>query len=142
MRLSDEEIEEAAARFDRQANELERNPEAANVEHLSDLQAVASAAAEVQSAQASLLEAVKVCRAHGRSWNELAVALNVSRQAARQRYGSTSNSAKKPLEDRGRTTTRKAGSTASKVAAARKGPVAKPGSVKKAAVENRGRKTA
>jgi|ERR1039458_10214278 hypothetical protein len=143
MRHSDEEIKEAAARFDRLAREIERNPEAAKTEHLSDLQAVASAAAAVQSAQASLLEAVKMSRAHGRSWNELAVALNVSRQAARQRYGDSSNTPKKPMVDRRwPTTTRKAGSAAGKVATAKKAPVAKHEAAKKAAVDKRGRKTA
>ena len=34
-----------------------------------------------------LVEAVKRARAHGRSWNRIAVALGVSRQAARQRFG-------------------------------------------------------
>jgi hypothetical protein len=143
MRHSDEEIKEAAARFDRLAHEIERNPDAAKIEHLSDLQAVASAAAEVRLAQASLLEAVEISRAHGRSWNELAVALNVSRQAARQRYGNSSSTPKKPMVDREwPTTTRKAGSTAGKVAAAKKAPVAKHGAAKKAAVDRRGRKTA
>jgi hypothetical protein len=33
-----------------------------------------------------LREAVEVARAHGRSWNQIAVALGVSRQAARQRF--------------------------------------------------------
>jgi hypothetical protein len=33
-------------------------------------------------------EAVEVARAHGRSWNQIAVALGVSRQAARQRFAS------------------------------------------------------
>jgi hypothetical protein len=138
MRHSDQEIKEAAARFDRLADELEHNPDAAKIEDLSDLQAVASAAAAVQSAQSSLLEAVENSRAHGRSWNELAVALNVSRQAARQRYGITSSTPKKPMVDRRwATTTRKGGSVDSKVAAAKKVPVAK-----KAAVGKRGRKTA
>jgi hypothetical protein len=137
MRHSDQEIKEAAARFDRLADEMEHNPDAAKIEDLSDLQAVASAAAAVQSAQSSLLEAVENSRAHGRSWNELAVALNVSRQAARQRYGITSSTPKKPMVDRWATATRKGGSVARKVAAAKKVPVAK-----KAAVGKRGRKTA
>ena len=97
----------------------------------------ASAAAAVQSAQSSLLEAVENSRAHGRSWNELAVALNVSRQAARQRYGITSSTPKKPMVDRWATATRKGGSVTRKIAAAKKVPVAK-----KAAVGKRGRKTA
>jgi hypothetical protein len=120
MRNGDKDIKEAAARFDRRTDEIERNPDAAKIEHLSDLHAVASAAVAVQSAQASLVEAVEISRAHGRSWNELAVALDVSRQAARQRYGITSNTPKKPVEDR-----RKAGSRPGNVAVAKKNAVAK-----------------
>src|ERR1019366_7710622 len=115
MRHSDEEIKEAAARFDRLAREIERNPEAAKTEQLSDLQAVSSAAAAVQSAQASLLEAVKRSRPHCPSSNEPAVAPNVSRQAARQRYGDASNTPEKPMVDRScATTTREAGSAVGK----------------------------
>ena len=143
MAYSDQQIKEAAARFDRLADEIERNTDVAKVEHLSDLQAVASAAAAVQSAQASLLEAVEISRAHGRSWNELAVALNVSRQAARQRYAITSNSPKKAMVVRRRATpARKASSSADRVAAAKKVPVAKHSATKKAVVAKRGRKTA
>ena len=86
MRHSDEEIKEAAARFERIADEVERNPDATKVEYLADLGAVASAADEVRSAQARLAQAVEMSRGHGRSWNELAVPLDVSRQAARQRF--------------------------------------------------------
>src|SRR5580700_10885959 len=100
MRHSDEEIEQAATRFKRLADEIEGNPDAVEVEHLGDLQAVASAADAVQAAQASLVKAVEISRAHGRSWNELAVALNVSRQAARQRFGTTSQATKTPKVDR------------------------------------------
>lgn len=143
MRHSDQEIKDAAARFDRLADEMEHNPDAAKFEHLSDLQTVASAAAAVQSAQSSLLEAVENSRAHGRSWNELAVALNVSRQAARQRYGISSNTRKRTTVDRRRATaTRKAGSSAGKVAAAKKAPVAKHSVAKKVPTVKRGRKTA
>jgi hypothetical protein len=88
MRHSDEEIKEAAARFQRVADEVERNPGATKVEYLADLGAVASVADEVRAAQARLVQAVEISRAHGRSWNELAVPLGVSRQAARQRFAS------------------------------------------------------
>ena len=36
--------------------------------------------------EARLREAVQIARGHGHSWNRIAVALGVSRQAARQRY--------------------------------------------------------
>jgi len=40
----------------------------------------------VRADEARLREAVNVARAHDRSWNQVAVALGVSRQAARQRF--------------------------------------------------------
>jgi hypothetical protein len=40
----------------------------------------------VRDDEARLREAVHLARAHGRSWNQIAVALGVSRQAARQRF--------------------------------------------------------
>jgi hypothetical protein len=88
VRHSDQEIKEAAARFEQIADEVERNPDAAEVEYLADLGAVASAADGVRAAQARLVQAVEISRGHGRSWNELAVPLGVSRQAARQRFAS------------------------------------------------------
>lgn len=143
MRHSDEEIKQAATRFKRLADEIERNPNAAEVEHLGDLQAVASAAAAVQSAQASLVKAVEISRAHGRSWNELAVALNVSRQAARQRYGTASDVPKKPRVDpRWAATSRKADPRAVKAAGAKKVTKAKQADASTAASSKRGRKTA
>jgi hypothetical protein len=33
-----------------------------------------------------MVERVAIARAHGRSWNQIAVALGVTRQAARQRF--------------------------------------------------------
>ena len=86
MRHSDQEIKEAAARFKRIADEVEKDPDATEVEYLADLGAVALAADEVRAAQARLVQAVEISRGHGRSWNELAVPLGVSRQAARQRF--------------------------------------------------------
>jgi transposase len=43
--------------------------------------------AEIRTDEARLREAVEVARTHGRSWNQIAIALGVSRQAARQRFG-------------------------------------------------------
>lgn len=54
---------------------------------VSDLRAVADAAAAVEAANAILRERVQIARAHGHSWNRLAIPLGVSRQAARQRFG-------------------------------------------------------
>lgn len=52
----------------------------------SDLRAVATAADTARVDDARLKEAVDIARAHGRSWNHIALALGVSRQAARQRF--------------------------------------------------------
>jgi len=84
MRHTEEEIEEAAIRFDLLADELD--PATAEVLRTDDLREVAVASEAVRANEAQLREAVQVARAHGRSWNEIAVALGVSRQAARQRF--------------------------------------------------------
>lgn len=84
MRHADEEIQEAAERFEELAEELD--PETAKVMSTEDLRGIAAAAEAVREDEARLREAVEVARAHGRSWNQVAVALGVSRQAARQRF--------------------------------------------------------
>ena len=83
MRRTDEEVERAAARFEQLADELDP---AARAEHTDDLRQIAVASDMVQDDEARLREAVHLARAHGRSWNQIAVALGVSRQAARQRF--------------------------------------------------------
>ena len=84
MRHTDHEIEEAARRFEQLADELD--PASAEVEDTSDLRAIAAASEAARADEALLREAVHVARAHGRSWNQIAVSLGVSRQAARQRF--------------------------------------------------------
>lgn len=84
LRHTDEDIERAADRFEKLAVELE--PESARVLVTDDLRDVAEAAQTVRDAETRLREAVELARAHGRSWNQIAVALGVSRQAARQRF--------------------------------------------------------
>jgi hypothetical protein len=84
MRHSDEQINEAAERFERLADRLD--PATAEVEDVSDLRTIAEAADAISDAEARLTEAVVRARANGRSWNRIAIALGVSRQAARQRY--------------------------------------------------------
>jgi len=85
MKHTDEQIEEAARRFEALADDLD--PEAAQVEDLADLRAIAEAAERARRDEALLTERVALARAHGRSWNRIAAALGVSRQAARQRFG-------------------------------------------------------
>lgn len=84
MTHTDEDIELAAERFERWASSLD--PATTKAEDISDLRAVAQAADAVKADEARLREAVEIARAHGRSWNRIAVALGVTRQAARQRF--------------------------------------------------------
>jgi hypothetical protein len=84
VRYTDAEIAEAALRFERLAENLD--PAAVTAEDLSDLRAVAEAADKVRRDEALVTERVAAARARGRSWNKIAVALGVSRQAARHRF--------------------------------------------------------
>ncbi len=81
---TDKEIEEAARRFEQWADELD--PETAVVESAEELRAVAEAAETARQDEAVLTERVAAARARGQSWNRIALALGVSRQAARQRF--------------------------------------------------------
>ncbi len=84
MRHTDDQIARAAQRFERLADEL--NPAQADIDDTTDLRAIAVAAETARSDEARLREAVDIARAHGRSWNHIAIALGVSRQGARQRF--------------------------------------------------------
>jgi hypothetical protein len=86
MRYTDAQIDEAARRFEQLADQLD--PATAEVEDLSDLRAIAEAAEQVRRDEALVTERVAAARARGRSWNRIAVALGVSRQAARHRFAS------------------------------------------------------
>lgn len=86
MRHTDAQIEEAARRFDQLADRLD--PATAAVDDLSDLRAIAEAADQVRRDEALVTERVGAARARGRSWNRIAIALGVSRQAARHRFAS------------------------------------------------------
>jgi hypothetical protein len=81
---TEEEIEVAAERFKKWADDVD--PKTLEWEDTSDLRDVAQAADAVGAAERRLLETVELARANGRSWNRIAVALGVSRQAARQRF--------------------------------------------------------
>ena len=85
MPHTDDQIEQAATRFEQLADALD--PATAQVDHTHDLRYIASVSEAVRADEARLREAIEVARAHGRSWNQIAVALGVSRQAARQRFG-------------------------------------------------------
>jgi DNA-directed RNA polymerase specialized sigma24 family protein len=83
-RHTDKEIEQAAERFERLADALD--PATTEVEGTDDLREIATASEVLRANDARLREAVLLARAHGRSWNHIALALGVSRQAARQRF--------------------------------------------------------
>jgi hypothetical protein len=83
-RHTDSETEQAAQRFEQLADALD--PTTAKVEHTDDLHEIAAAADALRTEDTRLREAVASARAHGRSWNHIALALGVSRQAARQRF--------------------------------------------------------
>jgi hypothetical protein len=85
-RHTDQEVEQAARRFELLAGALD--PETAKFEDTDDLRVIATAAEAARADDARLREAVLLARAHGRSWNHIALALGVSRQAARQRFAS------------------------------------------------------
>lgn len=82
MPHTDEEIQAAEATL---AARLESGG-TFDMQETPDLRAVADAAAAVEAATALLRERVQVARAHGHSWNRIAIPLGVSRQAARQRF--------------------------------------------------------
>jgi DNA-directed RNA polymerase specialized sigma24 family protein len=84
MRHTDDEIERAAKRFKQLADELD--PATAEADDTADLRAIATVAEASRADEARLREAVELARTHGRSWNQIALALGVSRQAARQRF--------------------------------------------------------
>lgn len=83
-RHTDDEIEQAAERFGRLADDLD--PDGVETHSTDDLRRVAVASDAVRADEGRLREAVQSARAHGRSWNQISVALGVSRQAARQRF--------------------------------------------------------
>ena len=84
MRYTDDDINRAADRFEELADKLD--PSTAQIDHVDDLRQIAAASETVRTDEARLREYIEVARAHGRSWNQIAIALGVSRQAARQRY--------------------------------------------------------
>lgn len=87
MKHTDAQLEQAAARFIELSRELEDS--SSTTEDANDLHAIATAADDVRTDEARLRKAVDIARSHGRSWNRIALALGVSRQAARQRFGSS-----------------------------------------------------
>lgn len=88
-RHTDDEIERAAKRFEQLADNLD--PARVEADSTDDLHQVAVASDAVRADEIRLREAVRSAREHGRSWNQISVALGVSRQAARQRFADKAN---------------------------------------------------
>ena len=84
MRHSKQELDQAARRFEELADRMD--PAGADVLPIDDLREVAIVSEAVRTDEERLREAVATARTHGRSWNQIALALGVSRQAARQRF--------------------------------------------------------
>ena len=82
---SNKDIEAAAARFEQWAENVDQAT--IRWQEAPELLAVAQVADNVRADEARLRDAVTAARDAGRSWNRIAVALGVSRQAARQRFG-------------------------------------------------------
>ena len=74
MKHTATEIEDAACRFERLADNLD--PASVAAEDLSDLRAVAEAAERVRRDEALVTERVAAARARGRSWNKIAVGVS------------------------------------------------------------------
>ena len=89
VRHTDGDIERAAQRFEQLADDLD--PDDVEAHDTDDLRQVATASDAVRADEVRLREAVQSARAHGRSWNQISVALGVSRQAARQRFADRAN---------------------------------------------------
>lgn len=84
MRHTDDEIEPASHRFGELTDALD--PDIVQSEDLEDLTVVAAASATVRADEDRLRQVVDAARAKRRSWNQIGIALGVSRQAARQRF--------------------------------------------------------
>jgi hypothetical protein len=84
MQHTNDEIERAGRRFEQLADELD--PDTAEFDRTEDLRQVATISETLRAEEVQLRETVNIARAHGRSWNQIALALGVSRQAARQRF--------------------------------------------------------
>lgn len=84
MGRTDQELEQLAQRLETRLDE--RDPATIEWDDLSDLREVAQATDALEEADERLLRAVAAARANGRSWNRIAIGLNVTRQAARQRF--------------------------------------------------------
>jgi hypothetical protein len=78
---TEEEIQRAAKLAE------EFDPSSAPVDDTTDLRGIAEAVDSVGSGAARVRELVALARNNGRSWGEIGIALGISREAARERFG-------------------------------------------------------
>lgn len=64
------------------------DPDEAELEDSDDLRQITTAMGQVAEAELLLHAAVNIARKNGRSWGRIGMALGVSKQAARMRFGS------------------------------------------------------
>ncbi len=81
-----EQLEQAAADAEAWLDTLEPD-ELEAPESTADLRRIAVALSQVAEAENQLRDAVIAARANGRSWGRISLVLGVSKQAARQRFG-------------------------------------------------------
>lgn len=80
-----EELEQAAAEAEAWLDTLD--PATTPADDPSDLRRIGLALRGLADEQREVDEAVGAARQNGRSWGEIGLALGISRQAARERYG-------------------------------------------------------
>lgn len=85
MPRTKEELARAAAGTEAWLDALD--PDAEDWDDPADLRAIADALHRVARAEADLADAVAAARERERNWAEIGMALGVTRQAARQRFG-------------------------------------------------------
>lgn len=85
----DRQYEDRVAAAETWVNSLD--PDTTPVENIEDLRAVAEAVDDVESAEQRVRDAVAAARRTGRSWARIALALGVTKQAAHERFNSTTD---------------------------------------------------
>lgn len=84
MSRTPEQLKQAAADAEAWLDSLGSD---AKVEDPADLREIAKTVGEIAATEERLADLVRAARENGRSWGRIAMALGVSKQAARQRFG-------------------------------------------------------
>jgi DNA-directed RNA polymerase specialized sigma24 family protein len=82
-----EELDQAAADAERWLDEMDPTELDDPAADSTSLRRVGFALDAVTSSENELAEAVRLARVDGRSWNDIAAVLGISRQATQKRYG-------------------------------------------------------